>query len=482
MRTADEVCTACGPGGDATIGIVHIGDDTLARGHLATYAEDLIRSGWPGHLHLVRLDDHDDHLSTQDHLYTLSVTAADGTCTTSVVASIAKVSRGVDAAIGAIASPATRMVTVTAHEPDSHHDEDDWLLALDGASVTDGPHDRTANPHSIAEILARGLAARDRTAPPPVVVALDDVFMNGEVLRAKVIEAASLIDEELEEWIEIEVEFPNNVADRMVRKASGPELDRVESRLGYRDEAALSTERHRAWAIESVEGLPPLFDVGVELTRNIIPYERRRLWLLEGPRLALGHIGMLLGLETIADAAAHPVAAAFAGRVSRAAVAVMLMAAGGEAADGGDPVTEQYAIDALSRLSDRTVTSTCEEVCYHGSRNIPRTILPVTDGLLIAGLGVRDHALLVASWLVMATGTEIGGHVPPAVDDPIAGYLYAAYSEGGPDELIAAAMTEMAARNLPGFAERVGAQLERLITLGAEAFEHPDGIDTDDAG
>lgn len=486
------VCGDCAPLGDDSLGIVHIGDDTLARAHLASYAEDLIRAGWPGRIHLILVEGNgtEEHLVAQDCLYSVMTTDADDTDApraVRVMASVARVSTGVQAAIEAIASPATVMVTVTTegsasdeHDEWSAHDEwsdqhDDVMDVGDGdADNSDGggPGVRVGGTPSIPELIALGLGSRDRSLPPPVVMALDEVFMNGEILRRHVMDAASRIDDELEEWIEIEVEFPNNVVDRMVRRASRDDLDEIESLLGLRDEAALIAERHGSWAIESVEGLPPLADAGAELTRNVIPFERRRLWLIEGPRLALAHAGTFLGLATVADAAAHPTAAGFATRISRAAVAVTLMAAGGEPDGAEVGTTERYAAKALARLGDPTMTLPCVEVCANGSRNVPRSILPVTDGLLIAGLGVHDHALLVASWLVLVTGTRAGNMTLPSVSDPLAGYLYAAFSGGGPGALVDAALAELVVNDLPGFAEQVLEQLLEVTALGVSAFGH----------
>lgn len=481
LPTGDHVCDSCGPTTIGEPGIVHIGNGLPARAHLATYAQDLIRAGWPGGIHLVSLghDTAGEHLDAQDHLYSLTMSESGGNSTTQVISSVSRTSAGVEAAIAAISSSATRLVTVAEDDCGNDGQDEVWQTNPDGSDEPDeqrrpnraGEADGSC---SIAEVLARGLGARDRHAPPPVVVSMDDVFMNGEVLRARVLDAASRLDDELEEWIEIEVEFPNSIIDRMVGDSSGIDLDRIESVLGLRDEAALVTEPYRSWVIESVEGLPPLADVGVELTRQIVSFERRRLWLFDGPRMALAHAGALLGCRTIAEAAEHPVASEFAARVSRAAVAVILMAAGGEPGDADPGTTEAYAESVLLRLANPAVTRSCIDVCSEGSRKLPMSVLPVADGLLIAGLGTADHALLVAAWLVLATGLDIGDSTPPTADDPVGGYLYAAVSDGGLDALVDAAMAELAVRELPGFADEILTRLEHLVAVGASAFTNRD--------
>lgn len=464
LPTSGAVCEDCTPVGPDTVGIVHLGTDGFMRAHLATYAEDLLASGWPGRIHLVSLGDDDagTRLSPQDHLYSLTAADAEHVDDPRIMTSLARVSTGWEAAIEAIASPATRMVTLTVGSAAYQGPHDDWDPTFD-TSEDDVPP-------TVPEVIARGLGRRDRDLPPPVIAPLDDVFMNGETLRMLVLDAAGRIDEGLEEWIEIEVEFPNSVIDRLVAEPTGPTLDEIERRLGFSDEAALVTERHRSWVIESVEGLPPLADVGVELTRSIVPFERRRLWLFEGPRLALSTAGALCGCTTVAEAAVHPVAGAFAARISRSAAAVMLMAAGGEP-DGAEPgTTEALATAILTRLANPTVTAGCVDVCAGGSRTIPMAILPVADGLLIAGLGVGDHAMAVASWLALTAGLEIDGKVVGPVDDPLAGYLYAAMSNDGPEALVLDALAEMVVPDLPGFAAEILVQLHHLMDMGTAAF------------
>lgn len=466
VPASGPVCEDCRQIGVAEIGLVHIGGDDLARAHVATYAQDLIDAGWPGHIHLIALDDGrtEDRLAPQDCLYSLTISEPERIDDPAMITSIARVSTGWKAAVDAIASDETRMVTLTVGKDAyrGQHDQD-WELEPEPES------DDGAVP-TVPEMIARGLGQRDRTLPPPVIAPLDDVFMNGETLRMLVMDAAGRIDAELEEWIEIEVEFPNSVVDRMATPATGETLNTIEERLGLSDAAALVTERHRSWVIESVEGLPPLADVGVELTRSIVPFERRRLWLLDGPRLALATAGAFLGLETIADVTADPGAMALATRISRSAAAVMLMAAGGEPDGGETGTTEARAESIMVRLSNPAVTRTCRDVCAEGSATIPMGILPVADGLLIAGLGASDHALVVAAWLALVAGMEIDGRVAGPIDDPLAGYMYAAMSAEGPEALVRDAFSEMVVPDLPGFADEVLTQLNRLIEFGTEAF------------
>ena len=119
------------------------------------------------------------------------------------------------------------------------------------------------------------------------------------------------LDAELPAWIASEVRFPNSVVDRLVPAATERVLTLVQTQLGLADLAAVVTERHRSWVIESVDGLPPIADVGAQVVDSIAPFERRKLWLLNGPHSALAYCGLLAGRTTIAAAADIPISPGF---------------------------------------------------------------------------------------------------------------------------------------------------------------------------
>jgi fructuronate reductase len=50
------------------------------------------------------------------------------------------------------------------------------------------------------------------------------------------------------------------------------------------------------------DGRPPWEEVGVRFVADVTPYERRKLWLLNGAHSILASAGLLSGHRTIADA------------------------------------------------------------------------------------------------------------------------------------------------------------------------------------
>ena len=360
--------------------IAHLGVGAFARAHVGTYADDLLERGWPAAIRGVSLRGRtaEDQLGPQDGLYSIAEREPDGEEPLRVVGSIVSVATGVDAAVDAIASPDTSLVTLTVTEK---------------GYEAGGP---------ALDVLVRGLDRRRRAGlPPPVVASLDNVIDNGDVLRAGV---AAVADPPLAGWIAEEVPFPSSVVDRMVPATTPADLVAIAERLGVTDAAAVLAERHRSWVISGVDGLPPLEQVGVEVVADVESFQRRKLWLLNGPHSALAYCGLLAGCTTIAEAAQHPVVEPFV----RAILDDVL-----EVADVPDGAN--FAADALRRFRNASLGHTCLQVGVDGSRKLPQRLLPVVERRRAEGRSTWRFAVVVAAWL--AAVDRVGDVVPEGILD-----------------------------------------------------------------
>lgn len=442
---------------DGPCAVVHLGVGAFMRAHLGTYAEDLLRAGWPARIHGVSLrhPDAESRLGPQDGLYSLLVREPDRDDAPVVVGSLCRVSTGASAAIEAIAAPSTRMVTLTVTEHGYRHQGD--ASTNDTSPAGDVPSGD--EPSAAASVIVAGLARRDRATPAPVVASLDNVVANGRVLAAQVEAAAARVDPSLARWIHDEVRFPISVVDRMAPASTAADLDEVEARLGLRDEAAVVCEAHRSWAIERVDGLAPLDEVGVEVTDDITTLERRKLRLLNGPHSALALGGLVAGCDTIAEAAAHPLVGPLSTRIAQAAVDVAGAAQAGSA--------QAFATIAMRRFANPALGHTCRQVAADSSEKVGQRLVPVVVERCERGLPVRDHAVVVACWLAAVVGIAVDGFVAPAPADPVAAALRSAARRGG--------IADLAAEGLPAtvpapFLHEVTDALGRLATLGLQVL------------
>ena len=407
--------------------IVHLGVGAFFRAHLGTYADDLLQQGWPATIRGISLRSPtaQQQLQPQDCLYTVEEREPVNPAPLRVVRALTSMATGADAAVEAIVSPETAMVTLT---------------------VTEKAYDE---PSSVASLLAEALVRRhDLGLSPPVIAPLDNLLGGGSLLRSRVVDAVA--GRPSAGWIEQEVPFVNSVVDRMVPAATDVDRQRIAEALGLVDDAAVCAEHYRSWVIEKQAGLPPLGNIGVEEVSDIEPYERRKLWLLNAPHSALAYLGLLTGCETIAEAIGQPRVLA----VVRALVADIL----GTAQFDSVMCPDTFATTALRRFGNPLLGHTCVQVGADGSRKLPQRLLPLVDLALRQRRPIDRFALVVAAWLCAATGRPVRGEALPAVDDPLGSELRAA---GDLDAIVQTALGKDVDRSFAGAVADAVRALER---------------------
>jgi fructuronate reductase len=377
----------------------HLGVGAFARAHLGVYADDLNRLGRPALLRGASLmsDRAERQMGPQDGLYTVAEREPGEEVTLRVVGSMTSVRTGTAAVFDAVSAPTTDLVTVTITES--------------GYDIPSAPSDHDPPSPWVPEIIARALAHRRQAGvTPPIIASLDNLLGNGAILRQRVLEMAERLDPTLPDWIAGEVAFPNSVVDRMVPAPTDDDTRDVEARLDLLDLATVTAERYRSWILGAAEGLPPLADVGVQVVTDVTPFERRKLWLLNGPHSAFAYCGLLAGCDTIASAVGNTTVRTFVQSMIEDTLEVAHFPAFLDAA--------RFAQEALQRFANPNLGHTCLQVGADGSRKLPQRLLPIVDARLAQGLDTRRFAMVVALWIASAGGLEIQGAQLPPVADP----------------------------------------------------------------
>jgi fructuronate reductase len=424
--------------------ITHIGLGAFARAHVAVYADALLRMGHPALIRGVTLRSRlaQQQLEPQDGLFTVAVREPGEDMELQVVAAVTCVTTGPAAAFEAITAPTTSLVTLTITEKG-------YETAREDASTT------PTAPVLIASALAR---RRQAGLAPPVLASLDNLLDNGGVLRTRVLEAAEEIDPRLAAFIAEEVRFPASVVDRMVPAPTDDDRLAIANALGLRDEAAVATERHRSWVMQSVEGLDHLGEVGVQLVADVAAFERRKLWLLNGPHSAAAYGGLLAGHSTIAAAVADPLVARFVRDLVDQTLEV--------AAFPASLAPAAFADDALRRFANPALRHTCAQVGADGSSKLPQRLLPVVAARRARGLQMTTFALVAAIWVAAVAGVPAPGVTLPRLQDPLAEDFRSLLDRPNPLSLL----SHRAFGDIP-FATEVAAMLGRLTTKGAAVLE-----------
>ena len=281
------------------VGIVHLGIGAFHRAHQAVYVDDLLAvhgGDWRIMGVSLRSPAVRDQLVPQDGRYTLVERRGAGDVLLQIgsVAGVLVAGENPQAVIDLIAQPAVKIVSLTVTEKGYCHNPATATLDLAHPEII---HDlaNPAAPRSAIGYLAAGLAARRTSgAPPPTVLCCDNLPENGAVLRRVLTAFARLHDPDLATWIDAEVAFPSTMVDRIVPAVTDADIARLADRIGVTDLAMVKTEAFSQWVIEDwFAGARPRFeDVGVQIVRDVRPFELAKLRMLNGSHSTLAYLGL----------------------------------------------------------------------------------------------------------------------------------------------------------------------------------------------
>lgn len=391
--------------------VVHIGVGGFHRAHLATYVDDLCRAGqtdWaivgagvlPGDGHMAAV------LAAQDHLYTLVVRDTDSTQVRVVGSLVDYVHAHPDPAplIERIADPDTAIVSLTVTEAG---------YPVDGEGGFD-PTSPNAVPGSTFDILVRGLTRRREDGRPPVtVLSCDNVTGNGDVTRAATLGVARADDEDLADWIDTTVTFPNSMVDRITPATTDSDRERLADKQGLEDAWPVVAEPFRQWVVEDRFAGPrlPLEELDVIVTDDVEPYEAFKLRLLNAGHSVLAYAARLAGHTRVDQAMAEPrFAALLGGFLTREAGPVVPDAPGID--------LEDYIDSLATRFSNPAIGDQIDRLCAGGTSKIPTFVLPTVLDQLDNGGPIDIAALAIAAWCRYLRGTDDAGEPIEIAPDP----------------------------------------------------------------
>jgi fructuronate reductase len=147
--------------------------------------------------------------------------------------------------------------------------------------------------------LADGLRMRrDAGGGPLTIVPCDNVSANGNVVRDLVL---TLVAPDLASWIDDNVSFVSTMVDRITPAATPADLIIAEELLGWHDAVPVVTEPFTEWVLHGdfAAGRPEWEHAGARFVDDVEPYERRKLWMLNGAHSLLAYRGLELGFTTV---------------------------------------------------------------------------------------------------------------------------------------------------------------------------------------
>jgi mannitol 2-dehydrogenase len=391
--------------------VVHIGVGGFHRSHLATYIDDLCRTGstdWgivgagvlPGDAHMA------DVLTAQDHLYTLVVRDTDTTTVRVVGSLVDYIHAHPDPAelIERIADEDVAIVSLTVTEAG---------YPVDGEGAFD-PTSRNAAPGSTFDVLVRGLARRRAAGLPPVtVLSCDNVTGNGDATRTATLGVAGARDPDLAEWIDATVTFPNSMVDRITPATTDGDRRELVDAHQIEDAWPVVTEPFRQWVVEDRFAGPrlPLEDLDVIVTDDVEPYEAFKLRLLNAGHSVLAYAARLSGHRRVDDVMAEP-------RFAALLRAFLAREAGPVVPDAPGIDVDDYIESLIARFSNPAIGDQIDRLCTDGTSKIATFVLPTVRDQLDTGGPVDIAALTIAAWCRYLRGTDDAGAPIDLAPDP----------------------------------------------------------------
>ena len=395
-----------------SVGVVHLGPGAFHRAHQAPVFDRLLAEdpccgvcGISLRSAAVR-----DALAPQDGLYAL--VELDAEARIRIVGSVkelivAPADPGL--VIERLAARQTRLITLTVTEkgycltPGGDLDLVHPEIVADIASP--------AAPRSAVGWLTEGLRARRAAGASGLsVISCDNLTDNGGKLgRAVLALARAQGDPDLAAWIEDRITFPNTMVDSITPATDDALRARVREAIGLEDAWPIQRERFTQWVLEDrlAAGAPDLASAGVELVADVRPFEQAKLRLLNGAHSTLAYLGLLAGLETVAEAMADPALAGFAERLMRADIAPSLPRTAGFDLGG-------YIDSILARFRNPAIRHLLAQIAWDGSQKLPFRLLGTISDALAAGRPVERLCVPIAAWMLFASRRALSS--TPLVD------------------------------------------------------------------
>ena len=385
----------------APVRLIHLGLGNFFRAHQAWYTDRAPDSSdWGYAVFTGRSAGIAGPLSDQEGVYTL-VTRSAGADRFDPVASISVVHTAADheAWLNYFRDPAVAAVTVTVTEAG-------YLRRPGGAGMDMTREDARADAAALlrhpapavstvpARLLAGLMARQEAGAGPLAVIPCDNLPDNGPAVAEVMTDLARAVNPGLESWMTENLTVVSTVVDRITPRTA-PETSRlVRAATGWSDACPVVTEPYSEWILDA--RLPPRRPAwegcGAVIADDVAPYERRKLWLLNGAHSLLAYAGSLLGFDTVPDAAADARGQAWLDEW-------WSVASPHVGADTGpylDSLRERFG---NVRMADRLV-----RIAEDGSQKIPVRILPVLRAERAAGRVPPGATRVIAGWICHLRG------------------------------------------------------------------------------
>ncbi|NJB83741.1 mannitol dehydrogenase family protein [Wenyingzhuangia aestuarii] len=394
-------------------GIVHVGIGGFHRAHQALYTEQLLHNPSVNQWGIcgVALLDFDQKiyntLKEQDGLYTLVVKELDGTFTKRIIGSIVEclfAPEDPSKVIEKMASPDVKIITLTITEGGYNYNEATGEFNFENPQIQSDIENPQA-PKTIFGYLTQALKLRkERGLPGITIQSCDNIQGNGHMTQKMLLSYVKVAAPELVSWIESNVSFPNSMVDRITPATAPSDIVDLKETSGIEDAWPVVCEPFKQWVIEDdfATERPAWETVGAQFAKDVVPYEKMKLSLLNAGHSVLGILGSLLGYNTIDEVVHNPNISTFLKGYMDEEVTPTL-----GTLEGVD--LEVYKQSLIERFGNSNIKDQLDRICSESSAKIPIFMLPTVQAQLKDKALVKRAAFVLAAWAVYSIGTDEKG-------------------------------------------------------------------------
>jgi mannitol 2-dehydrogenase len=198
------------------------------------------------------------------------------------------------------------------------------------------------------------------------------------------------------------------MVDRITPVTSEQDIEDLRSEYQLEDRWPVVCEPFIQWVIEDhfAQGRPDWGKVGVQFVKEVEPYEKMKIRLLNAGHSLLGFSGSLYGFKTIDETVRNPMITAFLRKFMDHEASPVLGKIKG--VDLG-----KYKNNLLQRFANPYIGDQLSRICSESSSKIPKFLLPTIREQLERGGSLECSALIIAAWcrnleLTKSTGDESG--------------------------------------------------------------------------
>lgn len=390
---------------DCEVGIIHVGPGNFHRSHQAVYVHKLMSELGLRNWGIAGVSIRGEGKALLDEFkkcgsgYILETISSSGEFCHEEITSIVDLydwqSEQQDV-LPLFALDTVQMLTITVTES-GYYLNNDGSLDVDAKEIVE---DLSSDlPKTVFGFLYQGLKHRMNSGGKPItVVCCDNLQNNGKLLESCFNQYVELMgDQELLNWLSVNASFPCGMVDRITPKPSTEVVNSIKDKYNLSGGCVVVAEDYIQWVLEDkfAGNKPPLDKVGVQIVKDVHPYEETKIRILNAGHTALAYLGVLEGYQTYDQAIRDSKLSEFFNCIQKREILPAL--------PSDYPIDyPSYLATTKKRFTNQHISDSLERICMDGVEKFKVFLKPTIEGMLAKG-SMPTHSLrVIASWYVFS--------------------------------------------------------------------------------